>query len=122
MKKHIKKAFDDFVEDIIKDAAAPAKHYLFEVRDNANKLCEDRADNFHSVVALLLCISLRCHLDIQTVVEFLMTRVSNPDIDDWNILGSLAVFERYNEFGVDYWSQQSGIDEGMGGRFVRSPC
>ena len=51
------KALDDFTEDIVKDAATPAKHYLFEVRKDAMKLDEKKADNFHSVVALLLFIS-----------------------------------------------------------------
>ena len=82
MKKHIKKAFDDFTEDVIKDAASPAKHYLFKVREDTKKLDEGRLDNFHRVVALLSFISQRCRLDIQTSVGFLKTRDSNLDIDD----------------------------------------
>ena len=48
------KALDDFTEDIVKDAATPAKHYLIKVREGTIKLDENRADNFQSVVALLL--------------------------------------------------------------------
>ena len=83
MKKLVMKAIADFAEDITRDAATPAKHYLFEVREEAKPLQKDKAENFHSVSALLLFISRRCRLDIQTAVGFLTTRVSCPDEDDW---------------------------------------
>ena len=82
MKKHILKAMKTLDEDITRNAATPAKSYLFQVRDSPN-LSEDRADNFHSVTAALLFISRRCRLDIQTAVGFLTTRVSCPTEDDW---------------------------------------
>jgi len=83
MKKHILRAIDTFLDEIVRSAATPARGYLFEVRDGATKLDETRADNFHSVVAALLFISRRCRLDIQVAVGFLTTRVSEPDEDDW---------------------------------------
>ena len=83
MKKHVKKAIDLFEEEITKTAATPARHYLFEVREEAEPLPEKKAENFHSVVALLLFVSRRCRLDVQTAVGFLTTRVSKPDEDDW---------------------------------------
>ena len=83
MKKLVMKAIADFAEDITRDAATPAKHYLFEVREEAKPLQKDKAENFHSVSALLLFMSRRYRLDIQTAVGFLTTRVSCPDEDDW---------------------------------------
>ena len=82
MKKHILKAINDFMDDITRNAATPAKTYLFQVRESAD-LNEEKAENFHSVVALLLFISRRCRLDIQTAVAFLTTRVAQPTEDDW---------------------------------------
>ena len=84
-KKHILKAINEFMDEITRNAATPAKHYLFNVREST-KLDEERAENFHSVVALLLFVSRRCRLDIQTAVAFLTTRVSEPTLDDWNKL------------------------------------
>jgi hypothetical protein len=83
MKNHILKAIDEFDEDIVRNAATPAKAHLFSTRETAKKLDEKRAENFHSVNALLLFVSRRCRLDIQTAVGFLCTRVSSPDEDDW---------------------------------------
>jgi hypothetical protein len=49
-------------------------------------LSHAQAKNFHNVVAKLLYISERCHLDIQNAVAFLTTHVSKADEDDWNKL------------------------------------
>ena len=56
---------------------------MFEVREGADKLNEERADNFHSVTASLLYVSRRCRLDIQTAIGYLCTRVGCSDVDDW---------------------------------------
>jgi len=93
MKKHILKAIDTFSEDITRDAATPATSFLFKTRD-VEKLDEKKAENFHSVVASLLFISRRCRLDIQIAVAFLCTRVSEPDLDDWNKLRRVLQYLR----------------------------
>ena len=93
MKKHILKAINEFMDEITRNAATPAKHYLFNVREST-KLDEERAENFHSVVALLLFVSRRCRLDIQTAVAFLTTRVSEPTLDDWNKLKRVLQYLR----------------------------
>ena len=85
MKKHIKKAIESFPEDVVRAASTPAAAHLFEVRD-AEKLDNDKAETFHSITAILLFLSRRCRLDIQTAVAFLCTRVSCPDTDDWKKL------------------------------------
>ena len=56
MKKLVLKAIDAFHDDITRDAATPATSYLFGVRESSLQLSEEKADNFHSVVALLLFI------------------------------------------------------------------
>ena len=83
MKKHIKKAIDSILDDITRTAASPANNNLFQVQHEAEFLDEEHTDNYHSVVALLLYISRRCRLDIQTAVGCLTTKVSNPNEGDW---------------------------------------
>jgi hypothetical protein len=82
MKKHVLKAIETFAGDITRDTASPATSYLFKTRD-VEQLDEEKAENFHSVVASLLFISRRCRLDMQTAVAFPCTGVSGPDVDDW---------------------------------------
>ena len=60
MEIHIQKALETFAGKVTRNTATPAKGDLFEVNDNATKLDEKRADNFHSLVASLLFISERC--------------------------------------------------------------
>jgi hypothetical protein len=74
---------EDFGEDVTKHAATPAKANLFEVDEQWAKLCEDKADRFHSVVAKLLYISPRGRIDIQLAIAFLCTRVSCSTDQDW---------------------------------------
>ena len=63
MKKHIKKVIDLFIDDITRDAATPARPDLFDVPES-ELLEAERAENFHSMTALLLFISRRCRFDI----------------------------------------------------------
>ncbi|CAJ1944996.1 unnamed protein product [Cylindrotheca closterium] len=94
LKKHILKAINTFDEDITRNAASPAKGYLFDVWPDAQKLDEKKADCFHSVVQSLLYVSRRCRLDIQTAIGFLCTRVDSPDEDDWAKLKRLLQYLR----------------------------
>ena len=83
MKKHILKALDTFLDDITRDAATLATRYLYKIRESSPKLNEEKADNFHSVVAALLFVSRRCWLNIQVAIIFLCTIVAELDKDDW---------------------------------------
>lgn len=94
MKQYILNALGLFLEDITRNAATPAKASLFDVRENSPLLSEERAENFHSVTALLLYVSQRCRLDIQTAVSFLTTRVSKPTEDDWSKLRRVLQYLR----------------------------
>ncbi len=44
---------------------------------------EEQVQSFHSTVAQLLFVTMRCRQDIQTAVAFLTTRVKDPGEDDW---------------------------------------
>ena len=85
MKKHILKAKDEFIEKIIRNASTPANNYLYKTRDT-KKLDPKQANNFHSMVALLLFVSKKCHLDIQIAIAFLCTQVADLNEDNWNKL------------------------------------
>ena len=63
MKEHIKGAINDFPEDIMWNATTPAKRNLFDADEGAERLSEERADIFHSIVAKLYCISAIEHKD-----------------------------------------------------------
>ena len=93
MKKHILNAMDMFLDDITRDASTPATPYLFKNR-GAEDLDETRAENFHSVTALLLFISRRSRPDIQTAIAYLCTRVAKPNEDDWKKLKRVLQYLR----------------------------
>mmetsp|Transcript_14329 Transcript_14329/g.26897 ORF Transcript_14329/g.26897 Transcript_14329/m.26897 type:complete len:121 (-) Transcript_14329:259-621(-) len=92
MKEYVKKAIDEFPDDIVKNASTPATRFLFDVRDDVAKLDKSRAEAFHSTVAKLLYICKRSRLDIQNAVGFLTTRVSRSDEDDWKKLKRLLQY------------------------------
>jgi Reverse transcriptase (RNA-dependent DNA polymerase). len=94
MKSYVKEAIANFGEDITKNVTTPATRCLFTVRDDSPTLDQERADNFHSIVAKLLYICKRCRLDIQNAIAFLTTWVSKPDEDDWKKLKRLLQYLR----------------------------
>jgi hypothetical protein len=75
-----------FGEDVDKTVVTPALKNLFTINHDAKELNSDDSDTFHSVVAKLLFIMKRARPDLETVVSFLMTRVSKSDEDDWRKL------------------------------------
>ncbi len=58
---------------------------LLWIRDSGNRvlLDEEQVQCFHSMVDQLLFITMQCRRDIQTTMAFLMTRVKDPDEDNW---------------------------------------
>ena len=93
MKKHIQKATNTFMDEIMRNAASPATSYLFKTREVV-KLSEKKSENFHSIVASILFISSSCRLYIQTAVAFLCTRIAEPDKDDWKLLKPVLQYLR----------------------------
>ena len=72
-----------------------AASHLFTVNDECDKLAEETAQRFHTIVAKLLFVCKRSRPDIQVAVAFLTTRVISPDEDDWKKLGRVIKYLRY---------------------------
>jgi hypothetical protein len=82
MKGHIEEAINNFNEEITRTAPTPARKDLFEIDENSERLSDSDAENFHSVVALLLFIAIRARVDILLAISFLCTRVSKSTKQD----------------------------------------
>jgi hypothetical protein len=86
MMQYISKVSEAFPEEIARKAATPAGDHLFKVREDGHKMDEDQVDAFHHTVYQQLFAANQIHRDIQTAASFLMTRVKEPDEDDWGKL------------------------------------
>ena len=84
--EHVKKMIEDFPGEDDIAAIAPAALHLFNVRDDGEKLPEDKAVSFHDGVARGVFVCEHATPDIQPAVAFLTTRASQPDEDDWKKL------------------------------------
>jgi hypothetical protein len=73
-----------------KTSAAPDS--IFKVDESCEKLKQDKAVEFHKLVANTLYSTKRAMPDTCTAIAFLTTRVRAPDKDDWN---KLVHFMRY---------------------------
>lgn len=91
----------DYLEDVIVEAPAelkkgrsayPANEKLFKLPEGSEKLCNEKSDLFHRLVARLLFASKRARPDIQVPVAFLCTRVKNPTVDDCMKLGKVICY------------------------------
>jgi hypothetical protein len=90
----VKFLMPDYIDGILDEAPAdmdgtsvtPAAANLFTVREDVDKLDDDRAETYHRLTAKLLYLCKRARPDFQTAVSFLTTRVTSPDEDDWKKL------------------------------------
>ena len=55
---------------------------MFEVKEDAKQLSENKGEILKLVVAKLLLIMKRYRTNLDTAVSFLMTRVSKSDVDN----------------------------------------
>jgi len=62
------------------------------VNDDTEELDKEESEVFHSATAKLLYIMQRARPDIETVVTFLMKRVSKRNVDDWKKLRKVIGF------------------------------
>jgi len=67
---------------------------LFVVDDGSPKLDEKRAIAFHNIIAKVLFATKRARPDTCTSITFLMTRVREPDKDDWRKMCHLMMYLR----------------------------
>lgn len=72
-----------YIQDIIHDRklkkyATPALDDLFKHEEDDEKLSKEEAEDFHSMIAKMLYISVRIRVDILLAAAYLATRVSCP--------------------------------------------
>jgi hypothetical protein len=72
----------------------PAPENLFTVDDDCQKLPEEMAADFHTIVAKTLYVIKRARPDICLSIAFPTTRVRAPDKDDWEKLRNLMEYLR----------------------------
>jgi len=83
MYEYIKKMLEELPTNMEGLATTPASSHLFNTNPGCKKLCEEKGQLFHHLVAKLLYLSKRTRQDIQTAVAFQCTRVREPDTDDY---------------------------------------
>jgi hypothetical protein len=93
-KDYVEGILDEAPTDFDGTATSPAANHLFKVNDDAEKLDDEQAATFHRLTAKILYLCKRSRPDFQTAVSFLTTRVTHPDIDDWNKLGRAIKYLR----------------------------
>ena len=75
-----------------KSTAAPEN--LFVVNMDAEKLPQEKAVQFHNLVAKTLYTTKRARPDTCTSIAFLTTRVREPNVDDWSKMVHLMKYIR----------------------------
>ena len=99
-------------------AITPSTSNLFTICKDAEKLDDVRAEVYHHISAQLLYLCQCAHPDLQTTVAFLMTRVMQPDIDDWkklvhcirylcNLKDLYLTLEADDEINIKWWIDAS---------------
>jgi hypothetical protein len=71
-----------------------ATDILFKVDEDCDKLAQDKAVEFHNLVAKTLYATKRVRPDTCTAIVFLTTRVRDPDKEDWTKLVHLMRYIR----------------------------
>lgn len=94
MKSYLHDAINDFGEDLGTSVCTPAAPYLFEVKEDAEKLPEEKRQLFHKIVVQLLFVSTQARPDIHIVISFLTSRCSSADVQDWKKLRRLLTYLR----------------------------
>ena len=76
-------AFEEMNGVLRKGAKTPAQTNLFVVRDDAERLEEEKRKVFHSVFAKLLWVGIKTRPDTLVALSFLGKRTTVADEDDW---------------------------------------
>ena len=79
-------------QDIEETVTSPAQKHLRGVNTDYKPLSNEKKDNTHSIVAILLWIMKRARPNLETAVGLLCTRVSKSDEDDWKKLRRVIAF------------------------------
>ena len=92
MSSYLREAIEESGMSIIREAATPATHNLFEVGENSQPLQVKDADTFRRIVCKLLYVGIRARSDILTALAYLTTRVSKPNAHDYKKLRRLLEY------------------------------
>ena len=100
MNIYVEECLELFRENIVRDAATPAKKDMFEVDETLSRLNDGKDELFKHLVSKLLYVSKRCRLDILLAVGFLCTRVSKCTEQYWGKLRRVMqyLYRRKEEF------------------------
>ena len=77
-----------------KRIATAAPDNLFKVDEDAMKLDQAMAKEFHNITAKGIYVTKRARPNISLAIAFLTTRVEGPDIDDWRKLCHMVEYLR----------------------------
>ena len=114
MPDFVQGVLDECPEDLMKGpSSTPTANHLFNLDPECNKLSNEKASRIHHLTAKLLYLSKRAQPDLQTAMSFLMTRVREPDEDDYKKLGqclrylqdnnNIPLTLEINDSGILYW-------------------
>jgi len=81
MKKMLNETLDMIDDDLCVKVSSPETKRLFDVREKAEPLNDEKSELFHSIVAKLLYLCKRSRPDVEPVVAFICTRVSKSDVE-----------------------------------------
>ena len=94
----------------LKPVATPAAEHLFEVNKKSDKICKQKAEEFHTTVAKGLFLCKRTRPDLQPTIPFLCTRVQSPDVDDWKkLLRMLKYLEKFKDLELTLEADPTGV-------------
>ena len=82
MVEQLIREIETFGEKLEGSVASPAQPHLFNVNEDAEKLGEVKSVTFHTVTQMLLYVTKRSRPDLETLISFLITRISKSDVDD----------------------------------------
>ena len=78
----LKSMADNFTGKLKEKVTTPAAEHLLKADENCKRLNEQRAKEFHDVVAQGSCVSKQSRADAHPTLAFVCTRVKNPDKDN----------------------------------------
>ena len=92
MSEYIQVILQDTPANIRGTSMVPAAKHLFTTHPDAPKISLQAQEIFHHLTMQLMYLSQRGRTDIRTAVEFLSSRVANPDQDDYMKLGKVVKY------------------------------
>jgi len=86
MQEYVDKMLAELPSDMKGVSKTSTALHLFNTDEGAKKLCAEKGQLLHHLVAKLLYLCRRTRQDIQTAMAFLCTRVQAPDVNHYKKL------------------------------------